>query len=240
MRLRALGSVLLATAVLLLAACGQTVTPAPEVPAEVPAPEPPPEPPPAVEEPEPEPEPEACAGGAIPDDGSVDTGYGYVPSAVMGVYLQRFDSGDLPSRELSEVCVCWLRTRADDSIDFEVVFYEDLGSRPGDAPYAKVRATATEVPKGVDAAGRFYSVDVSGVTLAEGTSYIGVHWNPSASKFVFVCVDRGEDTEVTEVFSMEDRSPVWSNIKHSRDPIFAPHRAIMIRAKSAESDPETP
>ena len=239
MRLRALGSVLLATAVLLLAACGQTVTPAPEVPAEVPEPAPPPPapPPPA---PPPVEEPEPCAGGAIPDDGSVDTGYGYVPSAVMGVYLQRFDSGDLPSRELSEVCVCWLRTRADDDLDFEVVFYEDLGGRPGDAPYATVQATATEVPKGVDAAGRFYSVDVSGVTLAEGTSYIGVHWDPSASTFFFVCTDTGEDTEITEVFSMEDRSPVWTNIKNSRDPIFKPHRAIMIRATSAQPGPEAP
>ncbi len=168
------------------------------------------------------------------DDGSVDTGYGYVPSAVMGVYLQRVHSDALPSRELSEVCVCWLRTRADDDLDFEVVFYEDLNGRPGDEPYAKLRSTATEVPKGVDAAGRFYPVDVSGVTLAEGTSYIGVHWNPSASTFFFVCTDTSKETDYVNVFSMEDRSPVWTNIKDSRDPIFAPHRAILLRAASVQ------
>ncbi len=240
MRQRALGFTMLVTAVMFQAACGTTVTPRPEVPAEVAEPEPPPPEPPPVEEPEPEPEPEPCAGGAIKDDGSVDTGYGYVPSAVMGVYLQELHSEDLPSRELSEVCVCWLRTRKDDDLDFEVVFYEDAGGRPGDMPYAKVRSTATEVPEGVKAAGRFYSVDVSGVTLADGASYVGVHWNPSASTFFFVCTDTSEETGYANVFSMEDRSPVWTNIKTSRDPIFKPHRSIMVRAKSAEQSPKSP
>lgn len=237
MRPRALGFVLTTLVVILVAACGPTATPEPELPPEAVEPPPAPEPEPVPEpEPTPEPEPVTCAGGAIKDDGSVETGYGYVPSAVMGVYLQEFHSDDLPSRELSEVCVCWLRTRADDDLDFEVVFYEDLDGRPSQEPYAKFRSTATEVPKGVDAAGRFYSVDVSGTTLAEGKSYIGVHWNPSASKFFFVCTDTNEEAEYITVFSAEDRSPAWTNIKNSRDPIFAPHRAIMVRATSAPSD----
>ncbi len=235
----ALRSILPLAAVLLLsAACGSTVTPPPETqPAPASEPEPPPEPPapePEPEEPAPEPEGTACAGGAIKDDGSVETGYGYVPSAKMGVYVQEIDSSELPSRELSEVCVCWLRTRADDNIDFEVVFYPDQGGRPSRVPYAKVRSTANEVPKGVDAAGRFYSVDVSDVTLAEGTSYVGVHWNPSASTFFFVCTDTSEETPYTNVFSAEDRAPAWTNIKDSRDPIFRPHRSILVRVKSAE------
>ncbi len=231
MRPRALA---LSVAAFLAAAC-QTVTPEPELPAPVPdevaAPEPAAPEPAAPEPASPEP---ACAGGAIKDDGTVETGYGYVPSAVMGVYLQELHSDELSSRELSEVCVCWLRTRADDSVDFEVVFYEDLGGRPSNQPYAKVRSTATEVPKGVEAAGRFYSVDVSGVTVPEGASYVGVHWNPSASKFFFVCTDTNEETEYTTVFSAEDRSPAWTNIKDSRDWIFRPHRAILLRVKAKE------
>ncbi len=238
MRQRALRSVFplfaSATAVLLATACGHAGTPEPESPAEVvqpPVATAPPEPVPVEE---PEPEPTACAGGAIKDDGSVETGYGYVPSAVMGVYLQEFHSDEFPSRELSEVCVCWLRTRADSDLDFEVVFYEDQGGRPGNKPYAKVRSTATEVPKGVDAAGRLYTVDVSGVTLAEGKSYLGVHWNPSASTFFFVCTDTSEETELVNVFSAEDRAPAWTNVINSRDPIFRPHRAILVRAKAVE------
>lgn len=241
MYLTALRSILPLAAVLLLsAACGSTVTPTPETqptPASDPAPPPPaglPASEPEPEEPAPEAEETACAGGAIKDDGSVETGYGYVPSAKMGVYVQEIDSSDLPSRELSEVCVCWLRSRPDDDLDFEVVFYPDQGGRPTRVPYAKVRSTATEVPNGVADAGRFYSVDVSGVTLAEGKSYVGVHWNPSASTFFYVCTDTSEETPYTTVFSAEDRAPAWANIKNSLDPIFKPHRAIMVRVKSVE------
>ena len=229
MRLRALVPFLALSVAASLAACH--TTPEPELSASEPAPV---EDPPEAAVPDPETTPQACAGGSIKDDGTVETGYGYVPTATMGVYLQQFHSDELPSRELSEVCVCWLRTRADDSLDFEVVFYEDRGGRPTHQPYAKVRSTATEVPKGVDAAGRLYSVDVSGVTLAEGTSYVGVHWNPSQAKFFFVCTDTNEETEYTTVFSAEDRSPAWTNIKDSRDWIFKPHRAILLRVKAQD------
>ena len=172
-----------------------------------------------------------CAGGAVKDDGSVETGYGYVPSATMGQYVQEFHADEIGSRELSKVCVCWLRSRSDDALDFEVVFFEQEGDRPAPNPYAQVAATATEVPKGVDEAGRLYEVDVTGVTVPEGTSYIGVRWNPSADDLFFVCTDTSEETEYVNVFSAETLSPRWKNIKDSRDRIFRPHRAILVRAQ---------
>lgn len=171
-----------------------------------------------------------CGRGAVHDDGSVETGYSYVPTAVMGQYVQEFERRELPAKGLEKVCVCWLRTRADDTIDFEVVFYPDQGARPASEPYAVVAATASEVPNGVPAAGRFWEVDVSDVTLADGTSYIGVRWNPSVDRFFFVCTDTSEETERVDVFSMEDRAPRWTNVIDSRDPIFRPHRAILVRA----------
>ncbi|MEM7585362.1 MAG: hypothetical protein AAF560_18375, partial [Acidobacteriota bacterium] len=179
-----------------------------------------------------------CAGGVIKDDGSVETGYGYVPSAKMGQYVQRFHSDEFPSAEMDKVCVCLLRSRNDSDIDFEIVFYGDAGGRPARQPYAAVTSTATEVPKGVPDAGRFYEVDVSGVTLPAGSSYIGVRWDPSASTFFFVCTDQGEATDWVDVYSMEDRAPVWTNVKDSRDPIFKPHRSILVRAVAAEPKPE--
>ena len=225
----------LLTLLWLTTACGQSVVskPAPAPPPAAPAP-PPAEPSPAPPPAEPSPAPaEPCAGGAIKDDGSVETGYGYVPSATMGQYVQEFHSDELGSTALSEVCVCWLRSRADSDIDFEVVFFEDEAGRPAAAPYATVAATATEVPKGVADAGRFYPVDTSAVTVPEGTSYIGVRWDPSASTFFFVCVDQSEETEWVNVFSSEDRSPSWTNVSDSPDPIFRPHRAILVRAAAA-------
>ncbi len=172
-----------------------------------------------------------CAGRAVKDDGSVETGYGYVPSATMGQYVQAFDAGELEAGKVEAVCVCWLRTRDDGDLDFEVVFYRDAGGRPEAEPYAAVAATATDVPRGVEAAGRFYEVDVGGVALPPGRSYVGVRWDPSASTFFFVCTDTSEETEWVDVFSMEDRAPRWTNVKDSRDPIFEPHRAIGVRAR---------
>ncbi len=212
--------VLVLTAFSLLA-CGQNVVSKPESSEAA-------EPEAAVAEAAAEPS-EPCAGGAIKDDGSVETGYGYVPTSTWGQYVQEFHSSELASRELSEVCVCWLRIRDDSDLDFEVVFYGDVGGRPADEPYARVAATATEVPNGVAEAGRLYPVDVSEVTLVEGTSYVGVRWDPSASQIFFVCTDTSEETEWVNVFSAEDRAPGWTNVKDSRDPIFSPHRSILVR-----------
>ena len=174
----------------------------------------------------------ACSGGVVKDDGSVDSGYGYVPNAKFGRYVQELHSSELASTAMADVCVCWLRTRADSDIDFEVVFYHEENGRPAAEPYAKIAATATGVPEGVEAAGRFYTVDASGVTVPQGKSYLGVHWDPSASKFFFVCVDRSVETQRVNVFSMEDRSPRWTEVGDSPDPIFKPHRAIMVRARA--------
>ncbi len=231
--------------VCLVAACGQSVVTKPPSVEQTGAGEPEP-PPPEVPADETltdesaadasESESQACAGGVIKDDGSVETGYGYVPSATMGQYIQRFHSDEFSSPKLSKVCICLLRSRNDNDIDYEIVFYGDAGGRPLPQPYATVPATATEVPKGVAEAGRFYEVDVTGVTLPTGTSYIGARWDPSASTFFFVCTDRSEETEWTDVFSMEDRAPVWTNIKNSRDPIFAPHRSILVRAVAESNE----
>ncbi|MEM7356211.1 MAG: hypothetical protein AAF657_35675 [Acidobacteriota bacterium] len=174
-----------------------------------------------------------CEGGLAKDDGTVETGYGYVPSAKMGRYVQELDAGDLPSRKLQEVCVCWLRSREDSDIEFEVEFYKDQNGVPAATPYAKVSGTATEVPNGVAEAGRFYSVDASSVTVPEGKSYVGVHWDPSESTFFFVCSDQSPESPRTKVFSQEDRAPRWADIGTSRDPIFKPHRSMLVRVKAA-------
>lgn len=186
----------------------------------------------AAPEPEPEPAEPTCAGGVAKDDGSVDAGYGFVPSAKWGLYLQEFHSDDFSSREMSEVCVCWLRNRLVESVEYDVVFFEDAGGKPADKPYASVRAWAHELPMKLVNAGRMYGVDVSGVTLAEGKSYIGVRFDPSAAEFIFVCSDKSPETEVVQAFQREDRAPGWQSLLTSKDPMFRNHKAMMIRAKA--------
>ena len=106
-----------------------------------------------------------CAAGVVKDDGDPETGYGFVPSATDGIYVQEIDAAELPRRELAKVCVCFLKTRGASDAEFEVVFYEDAGGRPAEEPYASVPGKATDLPNTKETAGRFYEGDVAGATF---------------------------------------------------------------------------
>jgi len=71
-----------------------------------------------------------CEDGLVLDDGSAETAYGWVPSAVWGEYVQTFPINPLMSSRLDSVCVCWTRTQADDDIDFEIVVYSGSPGSP--------------------------------------------------------------------------------------------------------------
>jgi len=174
-----------------------------------------------------------CAEGVIKDDGSVDTGYGFVPSATEGTYVQAFSSGEFEHPFLDRVCVCWLKTRYDRDVEFEVQLYADVNGRPAASPLARVKASAKDVARSVADAGAFVDVDMHGVAIPEGPFFIGVQWNPSVAKFLFVCVDRGEATAKIPTFYREG-AVGWTSVEESRDPIFVPHRALMLRAISSE------
>lgn len=169
------------------------------------------------------------------DDGSAETGYGWVPSVIEGEFVQEFDAADFTSHQLSSVCVCWLRTRPDPTIDFEVVLYrqvvdpDDGRLIPAAEPYAVFPASAEVTPQGI--AESFFVVDVGGVSIPGGRSYIGARWNASQDQFFFVCTDTSVDTEPVEVFFRDDRAEgEWTSVFDSFDPIFDDHRAIMVRA----------
>lgn len=174
----------------------------------------------------------ACEGGVIVDDGSAETGYGWVPSVIEGEYVQRFHTHQFPTRRLETVCICWIRTQPDTEIDFEVIFYEDVDGEPAATPYAAVPASASVPPQGI--VGTFTEVDVTGVRLPVGPSYVGARWDASADRFFFVCTDTSAATPTVEVFFRDDRSEgVWTSVLQSPDPIFTNHRALMVRARSS-------
>ena len=170
-----------------------------------------------------------CSEGVVDDDATVESGYGWVPSAIWGVYVQAYDRTDIRPAGVDSVCVCWLRTRDDDSIDFEVVFYRELADGiPELEPYAAFPARATGVPMGV--VGQFTRVDTRGVAIPpDGPVYIGVRWDPSLDQFFFVCNDRTPETPYTEAFFIDDRAEGWGIASDTNDPIFTPHRAMMVR-----------
>ncbi len=176
-----------------------------------------------------------CADGVVLDDGSAESGYGWVPSVIEGEYVQEFDADRFTSRRLRSVCICWLRTQPDTELDFEIVFYRQVvdpeeGERlvPAAEPYAVFPASAEVVPSGVTES--FFEVDVRGVMMPSGRSYIGARWNPSQDRFFFICVDTSEDTVPVEAFFRDDRAEgEWASVLESTDPIFQDHRALMIR-----------
>ncbi len=175
-----------------------------------------------------------CEDGVVKDDGSLETGWGWVPSVIEGEYVQVFHSSEFSSSVVGSVCVCWLRTRNDDDIDFEVVFYRavrDLEGdlRPADAPYIAIPATTADVPEGI--VGVFTEVAVPAVRIPYGEFYIGVRWNPSADRFFFVCADTTPETPRTNLFFRDDRASGWDNAFDTNDPIFRDHRAILVRAQ---------
>lgn len=177
-----------------------------------------------------------CEDGVVVDDGTAETGYGWVPSVIEGEYVQVFDAEAFSSRRLRSVCVCWLRTRMDSTIDFEIVFYRQVmdpedGERliPDALPYAVFPASAEVLPKGITES--FFEVDVRDVIIPPGRSYIGARWDASRDQFFFVCADHSEETPAVEVFFRDDRSEgEWTSVFETADPIFRDHRAIMVRA----------
>ena len=169
-----------------------------------------------------------CPGGLIKDDGSAETGWGWVPTAIRGQYLQELNSGELPTRFLDRICICWLRTRQDADLDFDIVIYGQQADLPAAVPFAVVPAQVRGLPQGVPNA-TFFEFALPNIEVPAGTFYIGPRWNPSLDQFFFVCADTTATTPPTNLWFIDDRAEGWDNTFTTTDPIFANHRAALIR-----------
>lgn len=176
--------------------------------------------------------PPGCEGAVVNDDGTVESGYSWVPSSTEGIYVQQYASSDVPSASLRSVCVCWLRTRADDTLDFEVVVYghDAAAESPQAEPLAAVPAQISGLPDGVPGA-TFTEVPLGHVNLPDGPFYVGVRWNPSVDSFFFVCVDKSPRPEPpTRVFYRDNTfEEGWGASDQTGDPAFFGHRALFVR-----------
>ena len=179
------------------------------------------------------PVPEGCADAIVDDDGSVETGYGWVPSSTQGIYVQQYDRDEVPSGVLTTACVCWLRIRMDDTIDFEVVVFghNDAEGFPNKEPIAAIPAQLAGLPQGVPGA-TFSEVPLGEVPLpSEGPFYVGVRWDPSTEDFFFACVDKTDQPgPPTRVFYRDNTFPAqWGISDKTNDPVFSDHRALFVR-----------
>jgi hypothetical protein len=174
----------------------------------------------------------------VRDDGSLETGYGWVPSAVDGRYVQQYESTEFATPILTDVCVCWARTRAETAIDFEVQLYRhEPDGPPRLVPEFTVSARAENVPS--FPAGTFYRVSIPSWRIPEGRVSIGVKWDPMQDQFFFLCADQSAQTPFTEGWFIDDRADEWAQFSDTNDPIFDDHSALLIRPVVAASLPIT-
>lgn len=173
-----------------------------------------------------------CEDGLVLDDGTAETAYGWVPSAVWGEYVQTFPVGPLVSSRLDSVCVCWTRTRADEALDFEVVVYAGSQGCPRRTELYSFPASATAVPEWPDGAFVEIVAPPDAPALNASVHHIGVRWNPSADQFFFLCADQSPtDTPVGGFFRDDRAEGEWGSVLDTADPIFADHRAMMVRVR---------
>lgn len=173
---------------------------------------------------------DGCAGGIALDDGTLETGYGWVPSVLDGRYVQEFPARMFPDGRIDRVCICWTRTESDDRIEVDLHLYRDIGGHPALEPSATAHATVGEVPLFPD--GDFAAADVSAHhwQVPSDPFYVGVAWNPSVDRFFFVCADQTPTTPEVDGWFIDDRSDEWGSVLETNDPSFTNHRAMMIRA----------
>ncbi|MEN8164481.1 MAG: IPTL-CTERM sorting domain-containing protein [Acidobacteriota bacterium] len=175
----------------------------------------------------------ACEDGLVLDDGTAETAYGWVPSAVWGEFVQTFPVGPLSSSRLDSVCICWTRTRPDATLDFEVVVYGGSQWLPGPTELFSFPAFVDAVPEWPDAAFVEVEAPVDAPVLGGGFYHIGVRWNPSADQFFFLCADQSPTDEPEGGFFRDDRAEgEWGSVLDTSDPIFGDHRAMMVRVRA--------
>jgi hypothetical protein len=178
----------------------------------------------------------ACTDGVVLDDGEPETGYGWVPSVVEGIYVQELEVADLPSRRLESVCICWMRSRADETLDFEVVIYPEVDGAPALEPAVVVPASVQGVPQALDGVFAEVRLPGDGVMVGSDRIYVGARWDASVDQFFFVCADHTESTPVVNGFFIDDRADEWESVLETSDPIFLSHRAMLIRVVTAAED----
>lgn len=183
-----------------------------------------------------------CEDGVVKEDGGPETGWGFVPSVEMGIYVQRFEPSDLVDRDLEKVCLCWLRTRPDADIDFDLVLFghDAEENRPENEPIASLPVVAEGVPEGLG--GKFYCYDVAraGFRAPVEPYYLGARWNASDNEFFFLCADTNPATPIVDTFFSFENGEDWESVLVSDDPIFKVHRATMVRFVTATGPSDIP
>jgi len=183
---------------------------------------------------------DGCEEGQIPDDGTVEAGFGWFSFITYAGFVEPFDASAF-SAGLERICICLGQAPnfpPDFEQSFNLVVYDDDGydGAPGTL-LATIPATAAGVPAVLP--GAFYAYDVAGQVPSlpnEGNVYIGIEWQPDVEEDFFVCVDY--DTPPNGGHTMSDTIPEWTPIQEVSP--FFDYGAMVIRAVGKRNAIEIP
>ncbi len=162
------------------------------------------------------------------DDGTVETGFGFVPTQASGTYVQVFENRSEDPVTIREVCACFIKSRGEQEVDFDIVAYRATESGPSAIPFYVAKGQGSVAARRSADAGDFLTTPTE-LVLPPGRSYVGVRWDPSANRFLHVCADSSEAVESSQVYYRDGASKGWTETTASRDPIFRNNRAIFVR-----------
>lgn len=165
------------------------------------------------------------------DDGTAENGYSGNPATVTQVRLvDRFSAADFPGGTIEGVCI-GLLTLAGDSLNFEIVVFDDDGT--GGAPGTVLGtspASAAGIPNGLPPALYSYDISASGIAIPDsGDFYIGVQYSPVDHPSVFVAADETGATNAGAgqvFFDTGNPGDDWQAIPA----VFPNYSALFVRA----------
>ena len=164
----------------------------------------------------------SCGQGSVPDDGSVENGYGWGTGSV---FVQRFTPDSYPF-VYTDVCAAFTQAGGDTTLDFDLLLFDDDG--PGGGPgtlLAAVPASLDGVPAWLDHIFASVSVQSALVTVDGGSVFIGVGWDQGTEIGFFVAADESVGTPLQDGrFSSDGVS--WIEISDA----FPDYRSLVIRA----------
>lgn len=162
-----------------------------------------------------------CGGTLAADDGTPENGYGW---GVGRGFVQRFTPDHHPF-VITKVCTAFTQAGGDPVLDFEVVVFDDDGPGGGPGtPLARVPASFAPVPPWLEHGFATVHLDPAGVTLDDGSVYLGVEWDDGAEIGFYVTADESAATPAQSGFFTADGIS-WTPIPAA----FPGYRSLLVR-----------
>jgi hypothetical protein len=184
---------------------------------------------------------EGAPGLVIHDDGTVENAYTGNGAWEGGVRIvDKFTPTAYPA-SISAVCLAFAGSAGVDNLDFDIVVYADNG--PGGAPgteLGSMAASATGIPQYPVTTPTWYGYDLSSIysTVASGSLYVGIRWQPASPSRIFLLADESADRPAGYAggqFWNHGESHAWAPIQ---DVGFTDYRSMFVRAVVGGEQPQ--